>query len=88
MRGKVRIDDLQNWFENPEEELENFLQSGRAIMNLLFPNSTRPIELNQRDVANLLIKIRANKPWKCEYCQIYNFGTEPDCLMCSAPRYW
>jgi hypothetical protein len=31
---KVRISDLEKWFPDPEAELENFMNSGQAIMGL------------------------------------------------------
>jgi hypothetical protein len=83
---KVRIEDLQEWFDDPEAELRNFQNSGQAIMSLMFGGSKRPIELNQRDVANLLIEIRANKLWRCDYCLVINFGVEEECIACGADR--
>lgn len=83
---KIRIDDLEQWFDDPEVELQNFMNSGQAIMNLMFAGSRRPIELNQRDVANLLIEIRKNKYWTCEYCLTINRGVDLECLMCGATR--
>jgi hypothetical protein len=86
MRRKVRIEELQEWFEDPEAELQAFMQSGQAIMSLMFPNSKRPVELNQRDVSNILIEMRTRMPWDCEWCLRINPGTEEECLMCGAKR--
>jgi hypothetical protein len=83
--SKVKIEQLQEWFDDPEAELETFMNSGQAIMGLMFPGSRRPIELNQRDVANLLIEIR-DMDWECGYCRFINFGKDEECVMCGAPR--
>jgi hypothetical protein len=84
--SKVRLRDLEEWYDDPETELQNFMDSGQAIMSIMFPASRRPIELNKRDVGNLLIEIRKNKSWKCEYCLIGNLGIEEECVACGALR--
>lgn len=86
MKQKIKISDLEEWFEDPEETLSNFMESGQAIFIIQFYNSRRPIELNQRDVGNLLIEIRKRKVWTCEYCRITNSGEFGECITCGAPR--
>ncbi|MHC4913445.1 MAG: hypothetical protein ACYTE5_10690 [Planctomycetota bacterium] len=82
---KVKIEQLQEWFDDPEAELEKFMNSGQAIMGLMFPGSKRPIELNQRDVGNLLAEFRA-MDWNCSYCRNVNMGKEDECVGCGVSR--
>jgi len=86
MKQKIKISDLEEWFEDPEETLDNFMHSGKAIFVMQFSNSRRPIELNQRDVGALLVEIRKRKSWACEYCRIINSGEFAECIACGAPR--
>jgi len=86
MKTKVRISDLEEWFDDPEEILQNFMDSGQAIFNIQFGNSRRPIEMNQRDVGALLIEIRERKFWTCEYCRTSNSGKYNECVACGAMR--
>jgi hypothetical protein len=57
--GKVSIAQLQEWFPNPEAELQKFMGSGQAIMSIMFDGGRRAVELNQRDVAQLLEEFRS-----------------------------
>lgn len=82
---KVRIEELQEWFDDPETELDNFMNSGQAIMSIVF-DGNRLVELNQRDVANLLIEIRARRDWGCGYCFNINSGRDAECVGCGAER--
>jgi hypothetical protein len=59
--AKVRVDDFQKWFPEPEKALQEFLNSGQAIMNIVFDGGRRIIELSQRDAANLLAEIQDKK---------------------------
>jgi len=83
--SKVRLEDLQKWFDDPETELYNFLNSGRAFMNIVF-DGNRHVELNQRDVGNLLIELRRRQNWGCEYCRVINSGAYEECVGCGANR--
>jgi len=55
-KRKVKPEDFRRWFANPEAELQAFLTSGQAIMNVVFMDDgrQRAVELSQRDAAQLL----------------------------------
>ena len=59
-KRKVRVEDFRKWFANPEAELQAFLVSERAIMNIVFMdgNKQRAVELSQRDAAQLLEELQ------------------------------
>lgn len=86
MKPRIRISDLEEWFDNPEETLNDFMNSGQAIFNITFPGGKRPIELNQREVGALLIEINNKKVWMCAYCRTNNSGKYNECVACGAMR--
>jgi hypothetical protein len=47
---------FEQWFDDPVTALLNFLNSGQAIMSVVFEEGgrNRIVELNQRDAAHLL----------------------------------
>lgn len=57
---KPRLSDFKTWFDNPETELRNFLNSSQAIMNISF-GSGRVVELSKRDAAHLLEELQNEK---------------------------
>ncbi len=53
---KIGKDRFKELFPDPVTTLQEFLGSGQAIMRIAFKGSSKVIELNQRDAANLLIE--------------------------------